>query len=252
MRILIIDDENIARQAIKKMLNTFGYKNIFEAATGSEGLQLTLKFQPDIIFADIEMPNLNGIEMLRNIRDLGLNTAVVFISGHDIFTYAQKALSLNATDYLLKPISIDELYESINKILKTHNFDHTINPPILLNESYNKKIINTAKSYIQKHLADDISLVSLSEYVHLSPSYFSSLFKQICGEKLTDYINKMRIEKAKNLLLTGIYKGSEVSNLTGFNEVRYFYKVFRKYTGLSPSDFRSLTLNINNTEEDSF
>jgi two-component system response regulator YesN len=101
------------------------------------------------------------------------------------------------------------------------------------------KTIETAIRYIDDNYSQDISLENISQHVYLSPSYFSLLFKQVTGINFIDYLNKIRIEKACELLKDIRYKTYEIAYKTGFHDEKYFSFIFKKITGMSPSQFRS-------------
>lgn len=99
------------------------------------------------------------------------------------------------------------------------------------------RVILKAKAYVDLHYAEQISLRDVAASVYLSPAYFSRLFKQYAHENITDYIARTRVEKAKPLLLEGRYKVYEVSERVGYPNHKYFFRIFKKYTGQTPFDY---------------
>lgn len=111
MNVIIIDDEILARNIVKEYLQSHPETNIVaECADGFEGLKAIQQFQPDLIFLDIQMPKINGFEMLELIDE---PPAVIFTTAFDEF--AIKAFEINAVDYLLKPFSKERFEKAINK-----------------------------------------------------------------------------------------------------------------------------------------
>ncbi len=106
-------------------------------------------------------------------------------------------------------------------------------------KSANSRLMDIIKNYILLNYDKDLSLNALSELVHLTPTYVGKLFKQEYDENLTDFILRARINKAKELMREGVYKSTEICEKIGFNDVKYFYKIFKKYTGLKPSDYKN-------------
>lgn len=108
-----------------------------------------------------------------------------------------------------------------------------------MNEVYHsdRNSIIKATQYIQQFYHQEISLQSISSLVHLSKNYFASLFKKEVGESFLEYLTRIRIEKAKSLL-TGDLKAGDVGSLVGIQDPKYFSKVFKKITGVSPSEYR--------------
>jgi two-component system response regulator YesN len=122
----------------------------------------------------------------------------------------------------------------------TLKIEVSINHIMSINNKDENRLIERCKEYIHSNYSNDISLETAAKYVHLSPSYLSKLFKTHTGEVFSNYVLNFRINKAKNLLSVGVYKASEVAEMTGFYDIKYFYKVFKKVTGLTPSEYRNL------------
>lgn len=154
-----------------------------------------------------------------------LNINADEILGDEFLLYNQLNLCSNITDILswfkekLK-ICFDAVESSYNK--------------------YNLKLIQKVKEYILNNIHKDITLEGAADYVHLSPNYLSKIFKQIEGNTFIGFVTNIRIEKACSLLKEGRYKVNAVSSMVGFNDVKYFYKVFKKVTGFSPTDYKCI------------
>lgn len=104
--------------------------------------------------------------------------------------------------------------------------------------SASQKIIDKANKYIAENYNRDISLNELAEYVHLSPSYFCRLYKQVTKCNLVDFINSVRISHAKNLLVGSSHDIDYIAFAVGFNTHNYFTTVFRRFVGMTPSEYR--------------
>ena len=117
---LLIDDEKLARERLKKLLAGFDatFKIIGEAKNGNEAEQLIHKLNPDIIFLDIEMPGKNGFELLSSLNTLPI---VIFCTAHE--EYALKAFDTNSIDYLVKPVKLERLEQTVHKI---HSFQQNL------------------------------------------------------------------------------------------------------------------------------
>ena len=105
-------------------------------------------------------------------------------------------------------------------------------------------LLHQIYSYVGQNYANDISLTEMANHLHMNYSYLSSYFKQRTGENLTTYINRIRVEQAKKLLLDLNLSVSEISAMTGFSEHNYFSKVFKKITGFTPLEFRNQALHL--------
>ena len=99
-------------------------------------------------------------------------------------------------------------------------------------------IINKAIRYISQNFSRSLTLDEVAEHVHLNSAYFSTLFKQSTGSSFKEYLNMVRIEESKRLLANTDYSIIDISLATGFEDQSYFSKVFKKYTGLTPKQYR--------------
>lgn len=99
-------------------------------------------------------------------------------------------------------------------------------------------VVEKARQFAIQNIDKRLSLQEVADYVAMSPSYFSAFFKRETGQNYIDYVNQIKIEHARRLIDTGEYRMNEISSLLGFENAYYFSKVFRRYTGLSPTEYR--------------
>lgn len=118
LKALIVDDEYLVRMGITQTIDWAEYnvEIIGEASNGEEGLELALQHRPDVIITDIRMPYMNGLELIEKIREQDMLVGIVVLSGYDEFQYAQAALRYGASTYLLKPINIEELADTVRSV----------------------------------------------------------------------------------------------------------------------------------------
>lgn len=102
-------------------------------------------------------------------------------------------------------------------------------------------MFDQALAYIHAHYTDDLSLRQVAEHVHLNPSYFSTLFKKETGETFTNYVTRMKLQRAQVLLRNTDMKMTEICQTVGFEDSAYFSSVFKKFFHMSPSEFRQCT-----------
>lgn len=116
---IIIDDERLAREELKSVLRDFVEISVIdEAQNGDEGIEKINELKPDLIFLDVSMPGMTGFEMLKKLEDI---PNVIFVTAYD--EYALKAFEVNALDYLLKPLDVDRLTETIEKLKQKEDAD---------------------------------------------------------------------------------------------------------------------------------
>lgn len=133
-RVLIADDETFVRNLLKKNLqaSALPIEVVAAAEDGQEALEMALEFRPDIVITDIEMPFMNGLELIRALQEREIKTKNIIISGYDEFDYARSAISLGVTDYLLKPFMPKELLEIFEKIIRELDSQNTLKQNLLL------------------------------------------------------------------------------------------------------------------------
>ncbi|MCL7746176.1 response regulator transcription factor [Halalkalibacter alkaliphilus] len=131
--------------------------------------------------------------------------------------------------------TLDDLYISL-----IENIDECIQ---LISEQKRKpssdnELMERAISYIHQHYTEELTLQKVADHIHISRNYFSILFKQYSDQKFIDYVINLRINKASELLLNTTLKVYEVAQQSGFKDVKYFSKLFKRMTGHSPIDYR--------------
>lgn len=259
LKILIMDDEKSICSLLKNIIpwSKLNLKLVGEAHDGREGLEQIQRLQPDIVITDICMPGLNGLQMVEEVRKNKkiMDTVIIFISGYNEFSYAKSAIKMGAFDYILKPIDGDELTEILEKgIEEIENRDKGTQYVAKLKQEIAKlsnlkqegelhsvntvETVRKAAEYIKLHCNEDISLENIAEKVHVSPAYFSQIFKREMNVGFNDYLNGLRIERAKVLLKQPFLKINEIADIVGYRSIVHFNRTFKRYVGVTPSEFR--------------
>lgn len=117
MRILIVEDEVMIREGLAKLIRAHtDHAVIGEASNGKEGLQLAIRYRPDLMITDIRMPVMDGLEMIEALHGMGLRIRAVILSGYSEFAYAKRAIYFGVEDYLLKPLAAEDIVEALQRI----------------------------------------------------------------------------------------------------------------------------------------
>lgn len=162
MKVLIIDDEPLARSVVRTYLTELGKFDILgEAGDGFEGLKMIHSMKPDLVFLDVQMPKLNGFEMLELMEE---NPHIVFTTAYDEF--ALKAFEVSAVDYLLKPFSKERFEAAINKVTKSEN-----TMPQAIPVELNKQNLEQARIVVKQ--GSDIKIIPLNtvQYIEAYDDY---------------------------------------------------------------------------------
>ncbi|MHA7136497.1 response regulator transcription factor [Rossellomorea arthrocnemi] len=380
MKALIVDDERNVRNVLHQLgeWERLGFTEIFEAANGIEALGIIKREEPDIIFTDIKMPKMTGMELIEEINKLSFKGKIILVTGYDDYTFMRKAIQLNSFDYLLKPIEeeafqavLEKVVEAVkeeaaegieqgeileeamrlrgNQIMTAICSGETVSVdtlvPLLPDERemdmtllsfYGKQrpeihiealdeelrtrkigrafafldgdslcIVITVKdqwlyveewmsenmtvpvrlvqdklyslgsirdvfeglsreleqnqyrtirrpdemetarrvqeivSYVETYYMEDISLEKLSKVFFLTREHISRTFKKETGMTLSKFVTKLRIDQAQSWLMETEETIYSIATMLGFQDEKYFSKLFKKMTGLTPFEFRS-------------
>lgn len=402
--VVLVDDESMELKLLSKIVDWNAYQMRIALATDNpfEALEYITENSPSIVITDIKMPGMTGIELAERIRNFNSNIIILFISAFTDFEYVKKALRLEVSDYILKPITkenieeccehtkeklekifmpnddpglksllcqqviydyisgintnvsdienkltendvfisfdtsecaavqikinnmaeylqtswsygTDRLYSAIINLMRSEefyiipisysfnvinaiaiqhqrencSFDKTLGNALKSAKDNSEKLlkvfieteilmksnglesgrtelakyfmlpdaetngnpenastaITRAKEYICKNYNKDITLTEIADYVYLTPYYFSKLFKSKTGEKFIDYLNRVRIEKSKELLLISEMKVADIYKKVGYNSKNHFYKMFKLFCGITPQEYRKKFFN---------
>lgn len=236
--VLIADDETWVIFGLKRMIEKSGlpFRVIGETNDGVTTLEEVEKKKTDVLFSDIRMPGYTGLELLEHIQEKKLDVKVVFVSGYAEFTYAQKALSLGAVDYLLKPIKPDMMTTVLKKL--EVKLAGKVQEEVIEQKEEKVPVIEQIITEIQEHYTENITLTELAKKYGISVGYLSSLIKENVGLSYSDYVTARRIQKAKELLEDERLSMEQIAEQTGFRDHFYFIKVFKKHTGITPGKYR--------------
>lgn len=236
--IMIVEDEYLVRQGIASLVDyeQFGMQVIAQAENGIEAWQKFQENPADILLTDINMPQMNGLELAKLVRDQAPKCHIVFLTGYDDFDYARTAIKLGADDYLLKPFSKDDVEEMLAKVqTKLDKERKKAQIQNLVDQGQHSEL----EEAIHERLADsELSLKNLAFQLGFSPSYLSVLIKKELGLPFQDYLIQERMKKAKLLLLTTDLKIYEIAEQVGFEDMNYFSQRFKQVVGLTPRQFK--------------
>ena len=269
-KVVIIDDEPIIVEGISKIINWEEYncRVVGNAGSGAEGLEVIRKEKPDIIFSDICMPNMDGLMMIAALKSEFKNMEITILTGFRDFDYAQQAIRLGVTRFLLKPSKMEDLKEAIltmtaNLDEKSSNFqnDGICKPDetecradISLNESQEELkennenseagnfIVHNALKYIEEHYNEKLKLSDVADKVFVSQWHLSKLLNRQTGQNFSEILNGVRIEKAKQLLENPALRIGDISDEIGFLDMAHFSRVFKKQVGISANEYRNKVL----------
>ena len=397
-RVLIVDDEAIICKGLRSTIawNSLGLEVCGEARNGNDALAMIQSMQPNILITDIRMPGMDGITLIKTIRERNIPIKIIILSGFSDYAFLKEAIRMGVDGYLLKPIDIDELISNLKDLVNTienellrssqtyqglellrantlnrlvannisprefqekasfleiplegerylcavcaihrghggapvydepsvksvlqiisgalarqngivfldgnhravvllcggsedalrraiaevtetvtaqtrNRFDLQLacgrgivvsdiaeiwksyasaaerfrhqaeNPDPDSPDGKGSTVVDRALSYIAEHYRETLSIKQLAGILDINPSYLGQVFKKSTGESFTNYVNQYRIGKAKDLLMSTNQKVYEVAQDVGFTDYHYFLVIFKKITGINPTDIR--------------
>lgn len=244
-KVFLADDERWVLFGLRKLIEKSGlpFQVIGEATNGVTTLEEVEDKKPDVLLSDIRMSGLDGLSLLEKMKEKGLRTKVVFVSGYADFEYVRRALRLDAFDYLLKPVEQEKLNEILFRYLKetdgVQESESKTEPAVTeVSEEASSTVVKQMVNEIREHYTENITLQMLAEKYGFSTGYISSMIKEELGLSFSEYITEKRIQKAKELLADERLSIDMVAEKAGYNDYFYFTKVFKKTVGMSPSKYR--------------
>lgn len=230
-KVLVADDEQIMRIFFESLIQkeNLPVSELLVAESGRKAVSLALEKKPDIIFMDIRMPSMNGLQACAKIKADWPEAEIYIISAYNEFDYAKEAFKAGVRDYLLKPFRPAQIMEIIKK--KAAEKAVKAEDPVPL-------LVRSVAEYVKNNLDQPLALDEIARAVFISPSYLSRRFKQLTGQPLTAFIRDIRLQTAAELLKTPDISVTEVAQISGFNSSAYFSNCFRAWSGVSPQQYR--------------
>ena len=241
LKVLIVEDEEMIRKGIVLTVDWAALDCVVvgEATNGVQGLEAARRLEPSLIITDLKMPQMDGIEMLTALRAEGCTAYVIILTAYDNFAYAQSALRLGAVDYLLKPFHDGDLENAVTRIQQRRRPAAAATPLGAARKGAKSKYVLEAMDYISKHYNEpDISVGTVAQSLNISEGYLSHTFKKETDYTLLNYLTRYRIHKAMELLKDCRVKVYEVAEQVGYRDIAYFSATFKKYAGISPSEYQ--------------
>ncbi|MFY9154364.1 MAG: two-component regulator propeller domain-containing protein [Prolixibacteraceae bacterium] len=244
--ILIVEDNYDLRSfLLQSMKSDF---RVMGAENGKEGFELAKKFTPDLIVSDIMMPVMDGLELCSRLKK-EIHTShipVILLTAKVMIEQWVEGLEIGADDYIPKPfnlkilqLKIANLIESRRKLRQLYSHGENPAPEDSTTNQLDQQFIERALAIIEKHIPEtDLTVDKFAREMMVSKSLLFKKIKAITGYSIVDFINMHKLKKAAGRLATDpTVNISEVSFEVGFNDPKYFSRIFRKVYGVSPSEY---------------
>lgn len=232
---VVVDDEYFIRIGFKFLLNweQLRMEIVGQASDGEQGLELIKRLRPDVVFLDIKMPKMDGLNMLKQLREENSDILVIIMSGYAEFSYAQQAIDYGVCKYLTKPIDTEILEAIVKKIVcqldeKQNGSEYAGMPDAVI------QIID----FVEKNLSFEIKLNIIADDLHMDAIYLGKLFKRCMGIGFKDYVVRKRMEYAQQLVQNSNLSIPEIAERVGYREESYFRLSFKRFSGCSPREYK--------------
>jgi DNA-binding response OmpR family regulator/anti-sigma regulatory factor (Ser/Thr protein kinase) len=245
--ILIVEDNEDFRFYLKDNLRA--YFKILEASDGKEGWKKVLSAHPDLVVSDISMPQMDGIELCRKIRndERTRQIPVILLTAMTAATIELEGLQTGATDYIAKPFNFEVLLSKVRNIAaykedvrKTYQRQIQANPTPVVIDSADDVFMRQVLSYMEKEMGNpELSVAELSTRCHTSRSTFYKRLVLLTGKTPVEFIRHIRLKRAAELLEKSHYTVAEVAYAVGFNNPKYFTQYFKAEFGCIPRAYRA-------------
>ena len=253
-RAVLIEDEDLLREGLfwTTPWAEHGFEVVGCAGDAVEGERMILEARPDLVITDIRLPKVSGLDMIESLTEK-IMCDYIIISGYDEFQYARRAISLGVREYLLKPIDDAELLLALDKlrehIARRKEIETAMTRPDAPGEplptekpaaekSLGDRYIDAALDYITRNFAKNITVRSVADALLISESYLTKLFKRKTDRSFLDTLTMFRMREALRLLEETGLKVYEIANRLGYQDTQYFSTLFRKFAGVSPSEYK--------------
>ena len=254
--ILVVEDNEELKAFLKSILSE-NY-TVITASNGEEGLQHAVDDLPDLIISDVMMPVMDGLEMIRQIKENNniCHIPIIVLSAKASLDDRIAGLEQGIDDYITKPFSatylktrvasllrqrkaLQELY--MNRLMEGKN---TSSPDPLTPSQpqitpYDEQFMKKVMAYMEEQMDNaELTIDEFAEQLMLSRTIFYRKLKSIVGLTPVDFIREIRIKRAVQLIDSDEYNFSQVAYMTGFNDPKYFSKCFKKVIGITPSEYK--------------
>ncbi|MCR8658689.1 response regulator transcription factor [Paenibacillus endoradicis] len=248
----IVDDEKLVRKGIITIMpwNKFSIEVVAEASNGVRALEIMSEQQIDLLFTDLNMPEMDGMQLIREVKETYPNVQIVILTCHPEFEYVQEALRLGAIDYILKTQLENDLMEDMLQQIVTRYYERLsmssqpkpVDINIVNKGKYPDEIVQSIVKtviYMQEQHEMSFTQEHIAKVANMSRGYFSQCFKDIMGTSFHKYLKNMRLTRSKKLLLSTNRPIYDIALQTGFKDEKYFSRQFLLEVGMLPSDFRN-------------
>jgi CheY-like chemotaxis protein len=239
-KILLVEDDEAIRKSVIDLFEISNY-HVKAVVNGRLAVEQLAQFTPDIVVTDIMMPEMDGVELLTEIKrnPRWKDIPVIMLTAKVMVNDRLEALSLGADGYIAKPFRIEELLFTIRNAI---SLKESVTLKAISNKGQgrpaesNASFLANLNKLMEDHLSDEqFSLEVAAGFFRMSISGFQKRLKRLSGKSFSEYLNSYKLGIATTLINTGKYSMKEVAAITGYHSATYFSTSFKAHFGHSPS-----------------
>ena len=241
-RVVLIDDERMIVEGLRRVIpwQDYGCEVAGTAEDAVSGAELIRELRPHIVFTDIRMPGQDGLTMLAGLRSEFPDMQVSVLTGYRDFSYAQEAIRLGVTRFLLKPSKLDEIKEALSamtdrlRALPSETAEENSD-----SQQAGHYLVRRAFAYMQQHFTEKLTLSEVADACYVSQWHLSKLLNRYTKKSFYDLLNTRRVQAAKELLSDPKLRIGDIGEMIGYADPAHFARVFRKIAGMSANEYRN-------------
>lgn len=255
VRILIVEDNPDLRRFLVQLLS--GTYSVMTAENGKQGLEMAVEQQPDFILSDVTMPQMDGLTMVRMIKqnpDI-CHIPIIILSARASLQDKVAGIEQGIDDYITKPFSAQYLKRRMREVIADRSTEQRRSLDEISQKQegksgeyqlssvkivdYDREMMQRLMAYLEENISNaDLRVDDMVAAVNLGRTVFYNKLKSIVGMSPTDFVRDLRVRRAQEMMRSNHLTISEISIAVGFNDQRYFSRVFKKQTGMTPSEYR--------------
>lgn len=230
MRVLIVEDDSLERKALGALFSLC-FPSLFEviyAPDGKTALTRIDTYPLNLVILDINLPDTSGLDVLHEVKERFPSLSVIMATAYGDYEHLRSSMRDGAADYLIKPYSMETFQEAVERFLKKQEHKELFGT---------KGTAGKILQFLETHYHENISLDDLAVMVNHDRSYVAKIFKKEYGTTVFSALEKIRMNKAKELLADGMSVAETARNV-GYADPAYFGKCFKKATGINPHQWQ--------------
>lgn len=250
-KLLIVDDEETILAGMKQIIDwkSYGITQIETAKSFWEAQVRAIDLLPDLCLFDVCIGAEKGYDLINKLKELGIKSQFIMMSGYGEFQYAVEALRCGAREYLLKPVDAEKLRLAVETVIteelggtlpSSKPSEQDVDPVLHLPYHSYPTLIAKILMIVRADYSKKITLKTIADLFRMHATYLGQLFLSETRMKFSEYLMLYRLLKAKELIERTDDKIVNIAERVGYSNINYFYTHFHSYYGISPTDMRGM------------